>query len=52
MQIDSQQGVLITQVIVAQVHMGLGHTDQVKAIIRRNKEGQAQGQSVPAYRLE
>lgn len=46
-----QQGVRVTEVIAAQVYMGLGRTDQVKAIIRRNKESKAQALSVPAYKL-
>jgi hypothetical protein len=51
MQIGMKQGVLITEVIAAQVHMGLGHTDQVKAIIRHSKEAKAQVGSMPGFRL-
>lgn len=50
MQTGLQKGVLISEVIAAQVHMGLGHTDQVKAIIRRHKEAKAQD-GAPEFRL-
>jgi hypothetical protein len=51
MQTGLQQGVHVTPVIAAQVHMGLGHTDQVKAIIRRHKEAKGQVLNVPEFRL-
>ena len=51
MQIGLQQGVPITQVLAAQIQMGLGHTDQVKAIIRRHQEVKTQNHTVPAFRL-
>ncbi len=38
MQIGLQQGVRITQVLAAQIYMGLGQTDKVKTIIRRYQE--------------
>ncbi len=51
MQIGLQQGVLITQVLGAQIQMGLGHTDQVKAIIRRHQETKTQTPSSSTFRL-
>jgi hypothetical protein len=51
MQIGLQQGVLITQVLAAQIHMGLGHTDQVKAIIRRHQEANTQTPVASTLRL-
>lgn len=51
MKIGLQQGVPIAQVLAAQIQMGLGHTYQVKAIIRRNQEANLQSHTVPAYRL-
>ena len=51
MQIGLQQGVPITQALAAQIQLGLGHTDQVKAIIRRNQEAKTQAHTMPAFRL-
>ncbi len=51
MQTGLQQGVRISQVLGAQIHMGLGHTDQVKAIIRRHQEAKTQTSTVPAFKL-
>lgn len=51
MQTGLQQGVPITLVLAAQIHMGLGHTDQVKAIIRRHQEAKMQDHTMPAFRL-
>ncbi len=51
MQTGLQQGVRITQVLGAQIHMGLGHTDQVKTIIRRHQEAKTQTPTVPAFKL-
>ena len=51
MQIGLQQGVLITQVLAAQIQMGLGHTDQVKAIIRRHQEANTQTPVASTLRL-
>jgi hypothetical protein len=46
-----QQGVPIAQVLAAQIHMGLGHTDQVKAIIRLHQEAKTQTPALSTYRL-
>ncbi len=51
MELGLQQGVRITQVLGAQIHMGLGHTDQVKAIIRHNHEAGIHTPSIPKYQL-
>lgn len=51
MQTSLQQGVPIAQVLGAQIHMGLGHTDQVKTIIRRNQEAKTHAHTMPAFRL-
>lgn len=51
MQIDLQQGLLITQLIVEQVHTGLGHTDQVKSNHLSEQGSANAGQRVSAYRL-
>jgi hypothetical protein len=50
-QIGLKQGMRLTQALAAQVHMGLGHTNQVKKIIRRHKTAIAQTPSKPEYRL-
>jgi len=50
-QIGLQQGVLITQVLAAQIQMGLGHTDQVKTIIRRHLETKTQTPKASTFRL-
>jgi len=51
MQIGLQQGVLITQVLGAKIQMGLGHIDQVKAIIHRHKEASTQASVTSTLRL-
>ena len=51
MQIGLQQGVKITQVLAAQIYMGLGQTDQVKAIIRRHQEPNTTIPTVLEFRL-
>jgi hypothetical protein len=51
MQTGLQQGVRITQVLGAQIHMGLGHTDQVKNIIRRHQVAKTHTSTVPAFKL-
>jgi hypothetical protein len=51
MQIGLQQGVLITQVLGAQIQMGLGHTEEVKAIIRLHQEAKTLTPSASTFRL-
>ncbi len=51
MQTGLQQGVPIAQVLAAQIQMGLGHTDQVKAIIRLHQEAKTQPPASSTYRL-
>ena len=51
MQIGLQQGVRITQVLAAQIYMGLGQTDQVKAIIRRHRAPNTKIPATPRFRL-
>ncbi len=50
-QTGMQEGINITPVIAAQVHMGLGNVDQVKSIIRRHKEAKAHVPDKPEFRL-
>lgn len=51
MEIDLQQGVHITQLIVEQVHTRLGHTDQVKNNHSSEQGGANADQRVSAYGL-
>lgn len=51
MQIGLQQGVRITQVLAAQIYMGLGQTDKVKAIIHRHNEPNTKVPTAPKFRL-
>lgn len=46
-----QQGMLIPQVLAAQVYMGLGNTAQVKKIIRRHKEIKTILSPKPEFRI-
>lgn len=51
MQTGSEQGILIPQVLAAQVYMGLGNTDEVKNIIRRHKEKKESLSPKPEFRI-
>ena len=51
MQTGLQQGMLVPQVLAAQVYMGLGNTMQVKKIIRRYPEMKTQPNKIPEYRI-
>ena len=50
-QIGLQQGVIITQVLATRIYMGLGQTDQVKAIIRQHKATNTKIPTEPRFRL-
>ena len=50
-QIGMQQGVRITQVLATRIYMGLGQTDQVKAIIRNHRETNTKISLAPRFRL-
>lgn len=51
MQIGFKQGVRITQALATQIYMGLGQTEQVKAIIRRYREPSMKIPTAPRFRL-
>ncbi|MCK5356063.1 MAG: hypothetical protein KAJ63_13175, partial [Methyloprofundus sp.] len=46
-----KQGVRITQALATQIYMGLGQTEQVKAIIRRHNEPNTKIPIEPEFRL-
>ena len=46
-----QQNIRISQVIAAQVHTGLGNTEQVKEIIRRHFKERTENPTLAAYRF-
>ena len=51
MQIGLQQGVRISQVLAAKIYMGLGQTDQVKAIIRSHRAPNTKISTARRFRL-
>ncbi|MEI7869688.1 MAG: hypothetical protein WCI11_17510 [Candidatus Methylumidiphilus sp.] len=51
MQIGIKQGVRVSQVLAAKVHMGLGNIEQVKSIIRSHKKAIVNTPSKPEFRL-
>ena len=51
MQIGQKQGVRLSQLLAAKVHMGLGDINRVKSIIRNHKKAIVQTSSKPEYRL-
>ena len=51
MQTGLQQGMRISQVLGAQVYIGLGNTEQVKTIIRRHVEERTQNPTLASYRI-
>ena len=51
MQTGLQQGMRISQVLAAQVYIGLGNTEQVKTIIRRHVEERTQNPTLASYRI-
>jgi len=51
LQIGIKQGVRVSQVLAAKVHMGLGNIEQVKSIIRSHKKAIVNTPSKPEFRL-